>query len=123
MRNDSTAGVTSTTNTESPCAACTTAVAGTAVDGTTHLVRLLPLLPGHTAAPTELERVSAYTQPSVVYIDITWTGYVYDTFNKLYLNNEKPFQLTYVHEGQQLRVGAAALLAGVGRQLHADDLV
>ena len=39
--------------------------------------------------------MSAYTQPSVVYIGSTWTGYVYDTYNKLYLNNGKPFTLDF----------------------------
>ena len=40
---------------------------------------------------TPLERVRAYTQPSIVYIQTTWTGYVYDTYNKLYLNDGQPF--------------------------------
>jgi len=39
---------------------------------------------------TPLERVRAYTQPSIVYIETTWTGYVYDTYNKLYLNDGNP---------------------------------
>lgn len=50
---------------------------------------------GGDSSPTQLERVSAYTQPSVVYIGITWTGYVWDKYNKLYLNNEKPFTLDF----------------------------
>jgi V8-like Glu-specific endopeptidase len=39
--------------------------------------------------------VSAYTQPSVAYIGIDWTGYVYDKYNKMYLNNSKPFHLSF----------------------------
>jgi serine protease Do len=63
-------------------------------------------------APTELERVSAYTQPSVVYIDITWTGYVFDTFNKLYLNNEKPFQLSFQCTGYVVNPNGYIATAG-----------
>jgi S1-C subfamily serine protease len=40
---------------------------------------------------SDLERVSAYVQPSVVYLDVQWTGYVRDTFNRMYLNNGRPF--------------------------------
>jgi len=43
---------------------------------------------------TPLERVAAYTQPSIVYIETTWSGYVYDTFNKMYINNGKPISVT-----------------------------
>lgn len=64
------------------------------------------------AAPTELERVSAYTQPSVVYIDVTWTGYVFDTFNKLYLNNEKPFQLSFQCTGYVVNPNGYIATAG-----------
>lgn len=51
--------------------------------------------PSPAATSTQLERVSAYTQPSVVYVGIEWTGYVYDRYNKMYLNNEKPFRLQF----------------------------
>ncbi len=44
---------------------------------------------------TPLERVSAYTQPSVVYLEQEWTGYVWDKYNKLYLNDGNPFTLSY----------------------------
>jgi S1-C subfamily serine protease len=54
-----------------------------------------PTTTGGASETTPLERVSAYTQPSVVYIDITWTGYVYDTFNKMYLNNAEPLELSF----------------------------
>ena len=40
---------------------------------------------------TDLERVAAYVQPSVVYLDVKWTGYVHDLFNKRYLKNGHPF--------------------------------
>ena len=43
---------------------------------------------------TPLERVSAYTQPSIVYIETEWTGYVWDTYNNMYLNNGNPFTMT-----------------------------
>ena len=50
------------------------------------------------AAPSSLEKTVAYTQPSIVYLDITYTGWVVDRFNsdkndKSYLNNAKPFVL------------------------------
>jgi serine protease Do len=38
-----------------------------------------------------LQRVSAYVEPSVAYIGIEWSGYVYDRYNKQYLNNGNPF--------------------------------
>jgi serine protease Do len=40
-----------------------------------------------------LERVNAYVQPSIVYEGVEWTGYIYDTFNKQYLNDGQPFVL------------------------------
>lgn len=44
---------------------------------------------------TELERVSAYTQPSVVYLQMDWSGRVWDRFNKQYLNDGTPFFLSF----------------------------
>ena len=38
-----------------------------------------------------LQRVSAYVEPSVAYIGIEWSGYVYDRYNKQYLNNGNAF--------------------------------
>ncbi|WP_148573393.1 trypsin-like peptidase domain-containing protein [Nocardioides caldifontis] len=38
-----------------------------------------------------LQRVSAYVEPSVAYIGIEWSGYVFDRYNKQYLNNGNPF--------------------------------
>ena len=54
--------------------------------------------PTADAAPSSLEKTVAYTQPSIVYLDITYTGWVVDRFNsdkndKSYLNNAKPFVL------------------------------
>src|SRR5262245_46120630 len=40
-----------------------------------------------------LERVNAYVQPSVVYEGVEWTGYIYDKFNKQYLNDGQSFTL------------------------------
>ena len=60
-----------------------------------------PAVAGETSPPapepqaTELERVSAYTQPSVVYLQIDWTGFVRDRFNKQYLNDGNPFVLSF----------------------------
>ena len=50
-----------------------------------------------TAVPevTTLEHVTAYVQPSVVYLNITAKGWVYDTFNKTYLNDGDPFVLQF----------------------------
>jgi serine protease Do len=46
-------------------------------------------------AVTDQEKVVAYAQPSVVYLDVTWTAWVFDTFgsNDTYLNNGQPFVL------------------------------
>lgn len=49
--------------------------------------------PSTTAS--RLEQVSALTAPSVVYISASFTAYVYDTFNKRYLNDGYPFTETY----------------------------
>lgn len=43
---------------------------------------------------SDLERVGGYVEPSVVYIQTNWTGYIYDTFNKAYLKNAKPFTIS-----------------------------
>lgn len=45
--------------------------------------------------PTPLEQVSAYTEPSIVYVAPTWSGYVYDKFNKMYFNYGQPFTATF----------------------------
>jgi len=44
--------------------------------------------------PTALEQSSAYVQPSIVYMRMDWTGYVWDSTNRQYLNNEEPFQIS-----------------------------
>ena len=44
---------------------------------------------------TPLEKVNALVQPSVVFLLQTWDGYVYDTFNKQYLNDGNPFELQF----------------------------
>jgi serine protease Do len=51
--------------------------------------------PGAEADDTgsPLERVNAYVEPSIVYEGVEWTGYIYDTFNKQYLNDGQPFVL------------------------------
>jgi S1-C subfamily serine protease len=49
-----------------------------------------------TPAPeTPLERVNALVQPSIVYLQFDWTGYVYDKNNKQYLNGGMPFELSF----------------------------
>lgn len=63
-----------------------------------------PALADSTVEPTEtpadpsetsdLERVSAYVQPSVVYLQVKWTGYAWDTFNREYLQDGQPFKVT-----------------------------
>lgn len=68
-------------------------------------VAAAPLLIGTTAlaqsSPSEpvsspLEKAVAYVQPSVVYLDITWTGWVWDKAKPpSYMNNSKPFTLGY----------------------------
>lgn len=52
---------------------------------------------GHAAEQTEtpLERVNALVQPSIVYLQQDWSGYVYDKTNRQYLNNGKPFELSF----------------------------
>jgi S1-C subfamily serine protease len=47
------------------------------------------------AAETPLERVNALVQPSIVYLEQDWSGYVYDKVNKQYLNGGMPFQLAF----------------------------
>lgn len=51
--------------------------------------------PSPSAAVTPLEKVNALVQPSVVFLLQTWDGYVYDTFNKQYLNQGNPFELQF----------------------------
>jgi serine protease Do len=57
---------------------------------------LSPLAGPASAAPAQvspLEEVVARVQPSVVFFDITWTAWVYDTYNKTYLNGGDPFTI------------------------------
>jgi len=54
-----------------------------------------PGAPTTSAAATPLERVSAYVQPSIAFIQIDWKGWVYDTYNKKWLNEAEPFELSF----------------------------
>jgi serine protease Do len=44
---------------------------------------------------TPLEQVTPHVQPSVVYLALRWKGWVYDTYNKHYLNKGYPFKLDF----------------------------
>lgn len=58
---------------------------------------LSPLAGPASAAPAQvspLEETVARVQPSVVFLDITWKGWVYDKYNKAYLNDGDPFTLS-----------------------------
>lgn len=43
---------------------------------------------------TELEKVRAYVQPSVVYLGVEYSGYVWDVFNKQYIDEQRPVTVT-----------------------------
>jgi S1-C subfamily serine protease len=45
-----------------------------------------------TPTTTPLERVQALVQPSIVYLQITFRGSVYDSFNKSWVNDGEPFE-------------------------------
>ncbi len=70
---------------------------------------------------TKLEKVRAYVQPSVVYLGITWTGYVYDDFNEKYLNNGDPFEATFQCTGYV--VNPNGYIATAGHCVNAGDEV
>lgn len=63
-------------------------------------------------AATKLEKVRAYVQPSVVYLGITWTGYVYDDFNEKYLNDGEPFEATFQCTGYVVNPNGYIATAG-----------
>jgi len=44
-------------------------------------------------APTDLEKINALVQPSIVYLQSTWQGWVYDRYNRGYLNDSEPFEV------------------------------
>ncbi|HEX2893070.1 MAG TPA: trypsin-like peptidase domain-containing protein [Marmoricola sp.] len=67
---------------------------------------------GSASDVTTLERVAAYTQPSIVYIETTWSGYVYDTFNKMYINNGNPISVTVSCTGYVVRPDGYIATAG-----------
>lgn len=46
-------------------------------------------------AETPLERINALVQPSIVYLQQDWSGYVFDRANKQYLNYGQPFELSF----------------------------
>jgi S1-C subfamily serine protease len=73
-----------------------------------------------TGTTTQLERVSAYTQPSVAYIGIDWTGFVYDKFNKMYLNKGKPFHLSFQCTGYV--VNPDGYIATAGHCVNPDEV-
>jgi serine protease Do len=84
------------------CAAATTASAEEAPATT----------PVSSSTVKPLERVSAYTQPSIVYIGITWKGYVYDRYNKMYLNNGEPFEMSFQCTGYVVNPNGYIATAG-----------
>ncbi len=49
--------------------------------------------PATTSTAVDNTQVAPLVQPSVVYETITWSGYIYDTYNKQYLR-DKPFTVT-----------------------------
>ena len=49
---------------------------------------------GAASESSDLERVSAYVQPSVVYLQMKWKGYVWDRVLKQYVNEGAPFEVT-----------------------------
>lgn len=67
-----------------------------------------------TAAPetTPMERVSAYTTPSIVYLDIEWAGRVYDTYNGQFLNDGNPFYYSFSCTGYVVNSGGYIATAG-----------
>lgn len=76
--------------------------------------------PATDSAATQLERISAYTQPSVVYIEMKWTAKVWDRFNKLYLNNGSPFELTTRCTGYV--VNSDGYIATAGHCVDSDEI-
>lgn len=77
-----------------------------------------PPSPAPTASATPLERVAAYVEPSVVYEEIDWSGTVYDTYNKGFLNNGKPFTVSYQCTG--FVVNPAGYIATAGHCVDYD---
>jgi len=61
---------------------------------------------------TELEKVRAYVQPSIVYLDIQWTGYVVDTINNQVLKWGEPFTLAYRCSGYVVNPNGYIATAG-----------
>ena len=45
------------------------------------------------------EQVHAYVAPSIVYVDVQWSGAVYDEYNKGWLNDKKPFTVDFTCTG------------------------
>ena len=80
-----------------------------------------PPSPAPTASATPLERVAAYVEPSVVYEEIDWSGTVHEHLhNKGFLNNGKPFTVSYQCTG--FVVNPAGYIATAGhRRLQQGD--
>lgn len=74
--------------------------------------------PGDTTTP--MERVSAYTTPSIVYLATEWTGRVYDRFNKQYLNFGSPFYLAFQCTGSV--VNSDGYIATAGHCVDPDEV-
>jgi hypothetical protein len=71
---------------------------------------------GATAAEkpdaTELEKVRAYVQPSIVYLETEWTGYIHDTVNDGYLKNGDAFTVGYRCSGYVVNPNGYIATAG-----------
>jgi serine protease Do len=68
---------------------------------------------------TPLERVQALVQPSIVYLQITFRGSVYDTYNKTWVNDGEPFESTAQCTG--FVVNPNGYIATAGHCVEIDD--
>jgi S1-C subfamily serine protease len=76
--------------------------------------------PSPAPVTTPLERVSAYTTPSIVYIGTEWSGRVYDRYNKRYLNDGLPFYFSFQCTGYV--VNSDGYIATAGHCVDPDEV-
>ena len=91
-----------------------------AADSSSRLAADASSSPSPAPTTTPLERVSAYTTPSIVYIGTDWAGRVYDRFNKRYLNDGFPFYFSFQCTGYV--VNSVGYIATAGHCVDPDEV-
>lgn len=82
---------------------------------------IAPVAPAVPAAgPSDITRVQPYVQPSIIYVQSTFTGWVWDRLRKEYLNGGKPYKVSGQCTG--FVVNSTGYIATAGHCVDPDEV-